>query len=90
MWLPGIDLLMRNRFDAAANLRRLHLPVLVAHCTADPVIPYDLGEELFRAANDPKTFVRYPAACHEPLYVADPEDYAARLRAFLSGLTTDN
>ena len=86
MWLPGIHLLMRNRFDAAANLRRVHLPVLVAHCTEDPVIPADLGEELFRAANEPKAFVRYPAACHEPLYVADPEDYATRLRAFLSQL----
>ncbi len=90
-WLPGIHLLMRNRFDAAANLRRLQLPVLVAHCTEDPVIPYDLGEELFRAANEPesgkpKTFVRYSAACHEPLYIADPEDYARRLRAFLAGL----
>jgi fermentation-respiration switch protein FrsA (DUF1100 family) len=101
MWLPGVHWLMRTRFDAASALKQLHLPfdgaqgtpsgsrgvpVLVAHCRADPVIPFDLGEELFRAANEPKTFVELPGACHEPLYVGDAEGYAARLRAFLSRL----
>ncbi|MFQ5817342.1 MAG: alpha/beta hydrolase [Terriglobia bacterium] len=86
MWLPGVHWLMRTRFDAAATLRRLRLPLLVAHCTADPVIPYDLGEELFRAANEPKWFVRFEADCHEPLYIADPNAYAERLRAFLAHL----
>lgn len=86
MWLPGVHWLMRTRFDAASALRGLHLPVLVAHCREDPVIPFDLGEELFRAANEPKTFVELPGACHEPLYVGDAEGYAARLREFLSRL----
>lgn len=85
MWLP-VYWLMRTRFDAASALRGLRLPVLVAHCREDPVIPFDLGEELFRAANEPKTFVELPGACHEPLYVGDAEGYAARLREFLSRL----
>ena len=84
MWLPGVQWLVRTRFDSAATLRRLRLPVLVAHCTADPVIPYELGEELFQAANEPKSFVRFEANCHEPLYLADPKAYADRLRVFLS------
>jgi hypothetical protein len=47
------------------------------------VLPYKLGEELFAAANQPKTFVSYNAFCHEPHYIAAPADYAAKLRAFL-------
>jgi len=57
--------------------------VLVAHCRQDPVIPFKLGEELFAAANEPKQFIAYPGGCHEPLYTADPDGYASRLRAFL-------
>ena len=84
--LPGIRFILRSRFDSAAKLKDIHVPVLVAHCTGDPVLPFDLGEELFAAANQPKTFVRYDDACHEPFYLADPEDYATRLRAFLQNL----
>lgn len=84
MWLPGLRWVMRTRFDSASTLARLRVPVLVAHCTGDPVIPVDLGEELFRAANEPKTFIRHEGRCHEPLYTADPEAYANRLREFLA------
>ncbi|MFQ5724149.1 MAG: alpha/beta hydrolase, partial [Terriglobia bacterium] len=83
MWLPGVGYLMRSKFESARKLKQIRVPVLVAHCRQDPVIPYPLGEELFAAANQPKQFVFYPGACHEPLYIADPADYAARLRTFL-------
>jgi hypothetical protein len=83
MWLPGLRFLLRSRFDSAAKLKANQVPVLVAHCQQDPVLPYALGEELYAAANPPKMFVSYPGACHEPLYVANPTDYAAKLRSFL-------
>ncbi|HXE74886.1 MAG TPA: alpha/beta hydrolase [Candidatus Xenobia bacterium] len=87
MGLPGLGWIIRARFDSAAKLKDIPVPVLVAHCRRDPVIPFALGEELYAATNDPKQFVAYDDNCHEPLYPADPEDYAARLRAFL-GLAT--
>ncbi|MFQ5663766.1 MAG: alpha/beta hydrolase [Terriglobia bacterium] len=86
MGIPGLGYIIRSKFDSAAKLKKIHRPVLVAHCQQDPTIPFTLGEELFAAANPPKTFVSYPDACHEPLYIADPADYAARLRAFLASL----
>ncbi|MFQ5696627.1 MAG: alpha/beta hydrolase, partial [Terriglobia bacterium] len=67
---------------SAATLKQIRVPVLVAHCRQDPVIPFALGEELYAAANQPKTFLAYDAFCHEPLFIADPEDYAARLQNF--------
>ena len=84
MPLPGLRFIMRSRFDSASKLKRITRPVLVAHCANDLVIPFDLGEELFEAANQPKTFVGYDATCHEPLYVAASEDYRERLREFLA------
>lgn len=87
MWLPGLRFLLRSRFDSAAKLNQIRSPVLVAHCQQDPVIPFALGEELYAAANRPKTFVAYPGACHEPIYVANPTDYAAKLRSFLKAVS---
>ena len=82
-WIPGLGYLLRSKFDSARKLKSIRVPVLVAHCREDPVIPFKLGEELFAAANEPKTFVAYAGACHEPLYTADSDGYAAKLRAFL-------
>jgi fermentation-respiration switch protein FrsA (DUF1100 family) len=86
MPVPGVQHLVRSRFDSAEKLKEIHVPVLVAHCTADPILPFSLGEELFAAANQPKTFLPYDAACHEPLYPSDPEDYAAQLQKFLGSV----
>ena len=86
MPLPGIRYVVRSRFDSAAKLKDIHVPVLVAHCTADPILPFSLGEELFAAANQPKTFLPYDAACHEPLYPSDPEGYSGKLATFLRQL----
>jgi hypothetical protein len=82
-WIPGLGYLLRSKFDSARKLKGIRVPVLVAHCRQDPVIPFKLGEELFAAANEPKTFVAYDGGCHEPLFTADPEGYAAKLRTFL-------
>ena len=87
MGLPGLGWIIRSRFDSAAKLKSIHVPVLVAHCREDSVMPFVLGEELYAAANQPKQFVAYAGDCHEPLYTADPDDYAAKLRTLL-GLAT--
>lgn len=86
LWLPGLRFIIRSRFDSAEKLKNIRVPVLVAHCRQDPVIPYALGEELYVAANPPKTWVSYSGSCHEPLYLIDPTDYAARLRTFLDSI----
>ena len=87
MGLPGLHLVIRSKFDSAAKLKEISVPVLVAHCTRDPILPYALGEELYAAANQPKTFVSYDSDYHEPFFFANPADYAARLRAFLETTT---
>lgn len=84
--LPGVAYIIRTRFDSGRKLKGIRAPVLVAHCQQDSVMPYRLGEELYAAANEPKTFVSYPGACHEPLFIADPKDYATRLRSLLARL----
>jgi pimeloyl-ACP methyl ester carboxylesterase len=53
--MPG-RWLVHNRFDTLAKLGGLAGPVLIAHGTADGLVPFGQGERLFRAAHGPKEF----------------------------------
>ena len=59
---------MSNRFDNLSKLPEVHCPVFVASATADRVVPFAHGEELFGAANEPKHFFRDEGSDHnDPL-----------------------
>ena len=62
-WLPTIWL-MRSRFDNLAKIGRCLRPVFIAHGTADEVVPFSHGQELFAAANEPKVFFQMDIANH--------------------------
>jgi fermentation-respiration switch protein FrsA (DUF1100 family) len=47
----------RFRYDSASKVASLNIPKLFAHSPQDDLIPYDLGEKLYRAAIQPKDFV---------------------------------
>lgn len=48
--------LSRNRYDTLALLPRLACPLLLAHSRDDLRIPPDMGDRLFAAAPEPKSF----------------------------------
>jgi hypothetical protein len=56
--------LMRDRFDNLAKVRKLAMPVLIVHGTADPVVPFALGQRLAEAS---------PTATFKPLNGAGHE-----------------
>lgn len=74
------------KFDSAAKIARLHLPVLIMHGTEDEVIPYELGQKLFAAANEPKEFYPIPGATHNDPYLVGGEPYYAKIREFIQRL----
>ncbi len=82
-FLPGLGSLMRTKLDIAAKLARVRAPLLVIHCTRDPVLAFSFGEAVFAAANEPKQFARIEAACHEDASLVDPAAYRAALLEFL-------
>jgi uncharacterized protein len=43
-------------------------PILVLHGEKDTVIPIEMGEGVYRAANEPKRFERFPAGGHLDLF----------------------
>jgi fermentation-respiration switch protein FrsA (DUF1100 family) len=79
-WLP-VRWLMRNRFDSLNKIGNCHKPVFIAHGTADALIPFRLGKELFEAANEPKMFFAIDGGDHNS---ALPAHCFQQLREFLA------
>jgi fermentation-respiration switch protein FrsA (DUF1100 family) len=79
-FVPGLSWLIRSRFAISAELARAARvqpggaspPLLVMHCTQDPVIPFSFGKEVFDAAPEPKWFLPIEGQCHEEATLMDP------------------
>jgi fermentation-respiration switch protein FrsA (DUF1100 family) len=81
--LLPVRAVMSARLDSVAKIRAYHGPLLQVHGDADRIVPYDLGRQLFRAANEPKQFVTIPGGGHNEHYTAE---YVAALDQFIDSL----
>ncbi len=81
-----IEMLAQNRFDNAAKIGRLTMPVLVMHARADGTIPFRHGEALFRLAPEPKTFVSL-AGDHDSAWEFDHDKYMTAFTDFVRRYT---
>ncbi len=52
-----VKLLLRFKYKTIENLRKINCPVLVIHSRDDDIIPFEHGQKLFEAANEPKRFL---------------------------------
>lgn len=75
-----------DRFPNLARLRRLELPVLVVHGTADIVVPFWHGRRLFAAAPGPKRRLWVEGAGHNDVRLAASGRYEAALQDFVDSL----
>ncbi|MES0328422.1 MAG: alpha/beta hydrolase, partial [Gammaproteobacteria bacterium] len=64
---------MRFDFDSAAKLSHVKTPVLVLHSPDDEIMPFELGETVFEAANEPKAFVRMRGGHNDGFHLSQPE-----------------
>jgi len=86
-FLPGLSFLVHTQFDTKSNLKQITAPVFIVHCTQDPVIPFQLGKEVFNYARPPKHFLQVDSICHEESSVIAPVKYRSALRDFLDSLS---
>jgi fermentation-respiration switch protein FrsA (DUF1100 family) len=81
-WLP-VRTLMQSKFNSQAKIGNYHGPLLQSHGTADRLIPFAMGRQLFDAANEPKQFVKIEGRDHN-----DPQtdEYYVALSEFVGRL----
>jgi uncharacterized protein len=79
-WLP-LRLVMRTDLNSIAKIKNYHGPFLQSHGTEDRLVPYEMAQRLFAAANEPKRFVTIPKGGHN-----DPQsdEYYVALKEFLA------
>ena len=78
--------LVRNKYDTASKLPRMHVPLLIFHSREDEVINFSFGQRLFAAANEPKTFVELHGG-HNDAFLTSAPTYRTALSKFFAGLT---
>jgi uncharacterized protein len=83
-WLP-LKLIIADRYNNERNVRFVKAPVLVLHGEKDTVIPIEMGERVYRAANEPKRFERFSAGGHLDLFEQGAWE---RIKVFLSTYTS--
>lgn len=80
-----VGLLLSARYDALSRIGRLSAPVLVMHSTEDEIVPFEMGEELYAAAPEPKRLIRLRGG-HNDGFLRSAQTYERALREFLTQL----
>jgi Hydrolases of the alpha/beta superfamily len=83
--LTRIPLLFFDKFPNSREIRHVHCPVLIMHGTADSVVSFWHGEELFRKANEPKQFFPIPGADHNDAAIGPTATAIAQFTDLLEG-----
>ena len=78
-FLP-VGLILTQEFDTLSKMRDLKMPVLITHGTRDSIVPFQMGERLYDAAQGPKRFIRVEGAGHHNLSGAAFDQYRQALR----------
>jgi len=82
--LPLIEYAAKSRFDSLEKIREVHAPILIVHGTRDETVPFEMGEQLFRAAPQPKRFYPIAGAGHNDLMEVGGQAYLACLQSFVA------
>ena len=83
-FLPGLGLLVGNLYDTLGKTARIEAPVMVLHGDSDEIVPFEMGREVFEAAQEPKRFYRIRGAGHNDTYAVGGAPYLDALGSFLA------
>jgi alpha-beta hydrolase superfamily lysophospholipase len=78
-FLP-VGLILTQKFDALSKIPEVKVPVLITHGTSDSIVPFKMGEELYRAAKSPKRFIKVDGAGHHNLSGVAFSEYRSAIR----------
>ena len=78
-----VRLLTRLRYPVADYVAQNRNPVLIVHSREDEIVPFDMGQSLYRAASAPKAFLELTGD-HNGAFLLDRHRYVAGLDAFIT------
>ena len=87
-FLPA-KLIISQPFDSISKIPKITAPKLIMHSRKDEIIPYHHGEDLYRAASEPKIFLEI-SGTHNDGYEYRGKEYAKSLKEFIDSTLPTN
>lgn len=84
MKIPFMEYVTKSRFDSIAKIAQVRAPVMIIHGREDKLIPFSMGQRLYAAAHEPKTFLATQSG-HDDPYIMGGKEYWDRWRTFING-----
>ncbi len=78
-----VRLLTRLRYPVAEYVADNRNPVLIVHSRGDEIVPFDMGETLYRVASAPRAFLELTGD-HNGAFLLDRDRYVAGLDDFIT------
>ena len=63
-WYFPVKYLLKDKFDSLSKVDKINEPVLILHGNKDELVPYSLGEELYKNLHSQKKFISYDGYYH--------------------------
>jgi fermentation-respiration switch protein FrsA (DUF1100 family) len=81
--IPLFEYLPKSQFNSLAKIRRVQAPILIIHGTRDETVPFSMGQRLFEAAPEPKSFFPVETAGHNNVIEVGGDSLLNHLKSFL-------
>lgn len=81
---PALSVLMSYRFDSISRICRLRAPLRMIHGTADRIVPFRLGRQLFDGCPTPKELLTVEGAGHNDVMAKAGAAYQRNLDRWLT------
>jgi len=83
-FLPSF--IFSSKFNSASKIREIDAPVLIVHSLEDEIVPFRMGEELYKKAKNPKEFLKLRGG-HNTAFLDSKEKYKKGIDAFIDILS---
>ncbi|HYW50224.1 MAG TPA: alpha/beta fold hydrolase [Gemmatimonadaceae bacterium] len=81
--IPGwAATVLPDLWNTVENIEKVKAPVLIVHSDTDQLFPISMPRRIFRAANEPKAFIRLQGYTHEDGHVKPDGTYWAGVMTF--------
>ncbi len=82
-FIPGF--VYKNRFDSLKKIKHIKSPKLIFHSLEDEIVPFELGEKIFRTAVEPKKLIKLQGG-HNDAFMSSYDIFVEEIDSFIEGL----
>jgi len=72
-----------SKYDSVSKIKDVACPKLIIHSVDDEIVPFQLGEKLYKSAKEPKRFLKLRGG-HNTAFLESNREYVEGLRAFFN------